>query len=79
MENNAVSDPIKEEVRQKFIEYLEFHQQRKTPERFAILDEIYSNKEHFDVSYCKRPDMNDDTHNKVVGKFKNELKQNIGL
>ena len=49
MVNNAVSDPIKEEVRQKFIEYLEFHQQRKTPERFAILDEIYSNKEHFDV------------------------------
>ncbi len=43
------SDAIKEEVRQKFVEFLELHQQRKTPERFAILDEIYSNKEHFDV------------------------------
>jgi Fur family ferric uptake transcriptional regulator len=40
---------IKEEVKQLFIEYLEKNQQRKTPERFHILDEIYSNKEHFDV------------------------------
>ncbi len=40
---------LKEEVKQKFVEYLERQQQRKTPERFAILDEIYSNKEHFDV------------------------------
>jgi Fur family ferric uptake transcriptional regulator len=43
------NEHIKEEVRKQFITFLEKHQQRKTPERFAILDEIYSNKEHFDV------------------------------
>lgn len=43
------TDKLKEEVKQRFVQYLEHNQQRKTPERFAILDEIYSNKEHFDV------------------------------
>src|SRR5438552_13193560 len=49
MSVNIAKDKLKEEVRKKFIGYLEEHKQRKTPERFAILDEIYSNKEHFDV------------------------------
>ena len=40
---------IKEQVKEKFSEYLNSHKHRKTPERFAILDHIYSTKGHFDV------------------------------
>ena len=38
-----------EEIRQIFKHYLEEKKHRKTPERFAILEEIYSNDGHFDV------------------------------
>lgn len=37
------------QVRGIFKNYLSEHEHRKTPERFAILDEIYASKGHFDV------------------------------
>ncbi len=40
---------IYEEVRKVFTAYLENRELRKTPERFAILEEIYSSDGHFDV------------------------------
>lgn len=40
---------LKQQVRSIFKSYLEEHGHRKTPERFAILEEIYSSDGHFDV------------------------------
>lgn len=46
MENKARST---EAVKKIFSQYLEKKGQRKTPERFAILEEIYAQNDHFDV------------------------------
>jgi Fur family ferric uptake transcriptional regulator len=44
-----VNEKVHEEVYKIFTAYLENKRLRKTPERYAILEEIYSNEGHFDV------------------------------
>ena len=47
-------------VKDVFGRYLEEHNQRKTPERFAILKEVYESDDHFDVEtlYLSMKDKN---------------------
>jgi len=44
-----MSQDTREEVNRILTEYLEKNKQRKTSERFAILNEVYSHEGHFDI------------------------------
>ena len=43
------SEKIRKQAKDEFTEYLTYHKYRKTWERFAVLDHIYSIKGHFNM------------------------------
>lgn len=45
----STTKEAQEQVKEVFSRYLEQNNQRKTPERFAILGEVYQSDDHFDV------------------------------
>lgn len=46
--NDQIDDIVRQVIR-RFSQYLEQNNNRKTHERFAILEEIYRNQKHFDA------------------------------